>query len=128
MIRSSSLAAYLRAHARRCLDRVEPDDEGRNARCALTLLDAAAYAATLADDDPLLLVLDRAGCYGPSGRGGFDPGPVGERLICSWQGGEPRDLLLTLPAAMAMAGEEPAGEEPAGEPAEEYGGAPSGAP
>ncbi len=44
MSRSESLAAYLRAQARRCLDRVESDDGGRNARRALSLLDAAAHA------------------------------------------------------------------------------------
>ncbi|WP_378784618.1 hypothetical protein ACFMQL_04055 [Nonomuraea fastidiosa] len=74
MSRSESLAEYLRAQARRRLDRVESRDEGRNARCALALLDAAAYAATLPDDDPLIQMLDQAGCFGPLGCEEFDPG------------------------------------------------------
>lgn len=103
MSRSESLAAYLRAQARRRLDRVESNDDGRNARCALALLDAAAYAAGLPDDDPLILMLDQAGCYGPLGCEEFDPGEAGVRLIRSWTGGEPHELLLALPAAIEAA-------------------------
>jgi hypothetical protein len=85
--RSESLAAYLRAQAWRRLDRVESNDDGRNARCALALLDTAAYAASLPDDDPLILMLDQAGCFGPLG--------------CD----EPHELLLALPnAIIASAG------------------------
>ncbi|MFG1699031.1 hypothetical protein [Nonomuraea sp. NPDC049309] len=103
MSRSESLAAYLRAQARRRLDRVESRDEGRNARCALALLDAAAYAATLPDDDPLIVMLDQAGCFGPLGCEEFDPGEAGTKVIRHWEGGEPHDLLLALPAAIAAA-------------------------
>jgi len=103
--RSESLAAYLRAQARRCLDRVESDDGGRNARRALSLLDAAAYAGGLADDDPLILTLDQAGCYGPLGCESFDPGEAGTRLIRSWEGSEPHELLAALPAAIIEAQE-----------------------
>ncbi|MFC4112128.1 hypothetical protein [Nonomuraea zeae] len=103
MTRSESLAAYLRAQARRRLDRVESNDDGRNARCALALLDAAAYAAGLPDDDPIVLLLDQAGCYGPLGCESFDPGEAGTRLIRLWQGGEPHELLLALPSAIAAA-------------------------
>ncbi|MDA0632452.1 hypothetical protein OUY22_03420 [Nonomuraea sp. MCN248] len=101
MSRSESLAAYLRAQARRCLDRVESDDGGRNARRALALLDAAAYAGGLPEDDPLVLMLDQAGCYGPLGCEAFDPGEAGTRLIRAWEGAEPHELLLSLPAAIA---------------------------
>ena len=103
MSRSESLAAYLRTQARRRLDRVESRDEGRNARCALALLDAAAYAATLSDDDPLIVMLDQAGCFGPLGCEEFDPGEAGTKVIRHWEGGEPHDLLLALPAAIAAA-------------------------
>ncbi|GGO80118.1 hypothetical protein [Nonomuraea cavernae] len=100
MSRSESLAAYLRAQARRLLDRVESNDGGRNARSALALFDTAAYAAGLPDDDPLILPLDEAGCFGPLGCEEFDPGEAGVRLIRDWQGGEPHELLLALPAAI----------------------------
>ncbi|MFG1705932.1 hypothetical protein ACFLIM_22315 [Nonomuraea sp. M3C6] len=101
MSRSESLAAYLRAQARRRLDRVESNDDGRNAKSALALLDTAAYAASLPDDDPLILMLDQAGCYGPLGCERFDPGEAGTRLIRHWEGGEPHELLLALPAVIA---------------------------
>ncbi|MFI7615143.1 hypothetical protein ACIBP6_28320 [Nonomuraea terrae] len=103
MSRSESLAAYLRAQAWRRLDRVEADDDGRNARCALALLDTAAYAADLPEDDPLILMLEEAGCFGPLGREGFDPGEAGTKLIRHWEGGEPHELLLALPHAITAA-------------------------
>ncbi|QYC43807.1 hypothetical protein Nocox_31130 [Nonomuraea coxensis DSM 45129] len=102
MSRSESLAAYLRAQARRSLDRVEANDGGRNARCALALLDCAVYAAGLPEDDPLLLRLEEAGCFGPGGGEEFDPGEAGTKLVRRWEGGEPRELLLSLPAAIAV--------------------------
>ncbi|SEM50883.1 hypothetical protein [Nonomuraea pusilla] len=98
MSRSESLAVFLRAQARRCLDRVETRDDGRNARRALALLDAAAYAGSLPDDDPLIRMLDEAGCYRGAGSEEFDPGEDAVRLIRSWEG-EPHDLLLTLAGA-----------------------------
>ncbi|WP_431910682.1 hypothetical protein [Nonomuraea jabiensis] len=104
MSRSESLAAYLRAQARRRLDRVESKDGGRNARLALALLDTAAYAASLPEDDPLILMLDQAGCYGPLGCESFDPGEAGNQLIRHWDGGEPHELLLALPTAVGAAG------------------------
>ncbi|MFG3440755.1 hypothetical protein ACGF0J_26170 [Nonomuraea sp. NPDC047897] len=100
MSRSESLAAYLRAQARRRLDRVESNDGGRNARTALALLDAALCADGLTDDDALIRMLEEAGCFGPQGCGDFDPGPEGARLIRDWQGAEPYELLLALPGAM----------------------------
>ncbi|GAA2305473.1 hypothetical protein GCM10010149_64100 [Nonomuraea roseoviolacea subsp. roseoviolacea] len=104
MSRSESLAAYFRAQARRRLDRVESNDAGRNARSALALLDAAAYAAALPDDDPLIERLAEAGCFGaPGGEDGFvfDPGPEGTRMVRLWEGGEPRELILALPTVAA---------------------------
>ncbi|GLW07934.1 hypothetical protein Misp01_30640 [Microtetraspora sp. NBRC 13810] len=96
MSRSESLAEYLRAQGRWRLDRVEREDGGRNARSALALLDAAAYADTLADDDPLVEGLAMAGCFGPAGFDDFDPGPRGLALIRSWEAGEPWQLLLAV--------------------------------
>ncbi|TDE42642.1 hypothetical protein E1295_27245 [Nonomuraea mesophila] len=104
MSRSESLAAFLRVQAWRRLDRVESNDDGRNARSALALLDTAAYAAGLPDDDPLILMLDEAGCYGPLGCEGFDPGEAATRLIRRWEGGEPHELLLAIPSAIAASG------------------------
>ncbi|WP_084963818.1 hypothetical protein [Thermoactinospora rubra] len=94
MSRSQSLAEYLRAQAWRRLDRVERGDNGMNARCALALLDAAAYAADLPEDDPLIDRLQSAGCFGPLGE--FEPGEPGRRLVRDWTGGEPAELLLAL--------------------------------
>ena len=76
-------------------------DPVRTARCAAALLDAAAFAATLGDDDPDLAALTRGGCFrGPV----FDPGPKGISLARWWQFGEaasarPRDLISALAAA-----------------------------
>ncbi|MCG5219567.1 hypothetical protein [Streptosporangium sp. KLBMP 9127] len=89
---SQSVAEYLRDQAWRRLDRVERRDGGRNARCALALLDAAAYADLLDDEDPLIAGLHRAD-FGPRG---FDPGERVARLIRSWESGEPWQLLLAM--------------------------------
>lgn len=97
MGRAESMSAYLRGRARWRLDRVDPEDDGMNARCALALLDAAAYVAALEEDDPALVALARAGAFGLDGRGDF--GPVGEtsrRLIDSWTAGDPAQLLAAL--------------------------------
>jgi hypothetical protein len=48
-------------------------------------------------------MLDQAGCFGPLGCEEFDPGEAGTKLIRHWEGGEPHDLLLALPAAIAAA-------------------------
>lgn len=94
MSKSQSLAAYLRAQARRSLDRVELDDEGRNARRALALLDAACYAESLPEDDSLIDLLHRAGLFGEGAE--FEPDEQARQLIAEWCGGEPADLLLDL--------------------------------
>jgi hypothetical protein len=99
-------------------------DPVRTARCAAALLDAAAFAATLADDDPDLRALARGGCF----RGTvFDPGPKGVSLARWWQFGDaahvrPRDLIAAL--AVAAGGADSAGQggshrkpEEAGQPA-----------
>ncbi|GII91769.1 hypothetical protein [Sinosporangium siamense] len=90
MGKTEMLADFLRAQARRQLDRVEYRDDGRNARCALALLDAALYATELEEDDALIVELTEAGCFGPAQ---FDPGEEATRAVRAWEGGEPRDLL-----------------------------------
>lgn len=97
MGRAESVAAYLRSRAHWRLDRVEPEDGGRNARGALALLDAAAYVAGLAEDDPALVALARVGAFGLDGQGDFDPvDESSRRLIDSWTSGDPAELLAAL--------------------------------
>ncbi|MEV7010302.1 hypothetical protein [Streptosporangium sp. NPDC051022] len=100
MSRIESLAEYLRAQGRRKLDRVESRDDGRNARSALALLDAAAYTESLGDDDPLVDVLVEAGCFGPHGFDDFQPGDQVARLVRSWESGEPWQLLMAIRFAL----------------------------
>ncbi|GIH24537.1 hypothetical protein Aph01nite_28470 [Acrocarpospora phusangensis] len=78
MSTTETLADQLRAQARRRLDRVEPRDEGRNARLALALLDAACYVETLPAEDPLPELPE-----------------IGE-VLRHWPWGEPADLIRLL--------------------------------
>ncbi|MDH2428252.1 hypothetical protein [Sphaerisporangium sp. TRM90804] len=94
---TESLSGYLRARARWRLDRVQHKDAGWNARCALALLDAAAYVEVLPEDDPLVLALEEAGCFGAHGGGEFEPGEAVARFIDFWHEGEPWELLTALP-------------------------------
>ncbi len=79
-------------------------DPVRTARCVAALLDAAAYVAALADDDPVLAALTCAGCFrGPV----FDPGPKGISLARWWQFADgpharPYDLISALAAVAAV--------------------------
>ncbi|MBG0812703.1 hypothetical protein [Planomonospora sp. ID82291] len=100
MSRTESLAGYLRAQARRKLDRVEPRDGGRNARSALALLDATVYVEALGEDDPLLAALADVGCFGPEGTGEFRPGEEVARVVRFWEAGEPRQLLAAIRSAL----------------------------
>ncbi|MEU9884612.1 hypothetical protein [Sphaerisporangium sp. NPDC051011] len=94
---TDSLAGYLRGRARWRLDRVQSADGGWNARCALALLDAASYAESLPDDDPLIAALKDAGCFGQYGVGDFEPGEAVAKLIDFWDSGEPWELLTAIP-------------------------------
>jgi hypothetical protein len=91
------VAEFLRAQAAWRLARADGAPV-RAARCAAALLDAAAYAAALREDDEDLAALARGGCF----RGSvFDPGARGITIARSWQFGDPphagpRDLLTTL--------------------------------
>ncbi|MBG0830605.1 hypothetical protein HS041_22845 [Planomonospora sp. ID67723] len=100
MNRIASLAGYLRDQARRKLDRVEVRDKGRNARSALALLDATVYVESMADDDPFLEALEKAGCFGPQGSGEFRPGEEITRIIRFWEAGEPGELLAEIRSAL----------------------------
>lgn len=95
------MAEFLRAQAAWRLARADGDPV-RAARCAAALLDAAAYAAGLADDDRTLALLASGGCF----RGQvFDPGPRGISIARWWQyrdvpQGGPQDLVTALVAAL----------------------------
>jgi hypothetical protein len=95
------MAEFLRAQAAWRLARADGDPV-RAARCAAALLDAAAYAAGLADDDRTLAALARGGCF----RGQvFDPGPRGISIARWWQyrdapHASPQDLVAALAAAV----------------------------
>ena len=96
------MAEFLRAQAAWRLARADGDPV-RAARCAAALLDAAAYAAELADDDRALALLASNGCF----RGQvFDPGPRGISIARWWQYRDtsqagPQDLVTALAAAVA---------------------------
>jgi hypothetical protein len=98
------MAEFLRAQAAWRLARADGDPV-RAARCAAALLDAAAYAAALADNDRTLAALDRGGCF----RGQvFDPGPRGISIARWWQyrdapHASPRDLVTALAASVTTA-------------------------
>ncbi|MFC4532047.1 hypothetical protein [Sphaerisporangium dianthi] len=96
---TDSLAGHLRARARWRLDRVQTRDGDWNARCALALLDAAAYTQALPADDPLITALEDSGCFGAYGCGDFEPGEAVAKLIDSWHDGDPWELLTAIPAA-----------------------------
>ena len=95
------MAEFLRAQAAWRLARADGDPV-RAARCAAALLDAAAYAAGLADDDRTLAQLVRGGCF----RGQvFAPGPHGISIARWWQyrdapQASPKDLVTALAAAV----------------------------
>lgn len=95
--KSLMIADYLQACARWRLDRADPADDGRNARAALALLDAAAYTRALGDSERVVLRLHAAGCFI---HGRYNPGMEGEHLIRFWHydapEGSPEDLLLEL--------------------------------
>jgi hypothetical protein len=94
------VAEFLRAQAAWRLARADGDPV-RAARCAAALLDAAAYAAGLADDDRTLALMASGGCF----RGQvFDPGPRGISIARWWQYRDapqagPQDLVTALATA-----------------------------
>ncbi|WP_051712330.1 hypothetical protein [Spirillospora albida] len=93
------VADYLRPYAQWRINRADPRDDGRNARAAIALIDAAAYALLLEEDERVIVRMAIAGCFA-SGR--FDPGPEGERLVRFWHydevDGSAADLLEAVAA------------------------------
>lgn len=109
------IAACLRRYAWWRLNRADEHDEGRNARCAIALLNAAAYAAELPEDAPIITRLAESGCL--TGDGFALPEPA-ERIVRFWHyeesSGTPKDLLEAI-AAMTEPPKIPAqrdGEQP----------------
>ncbi|WP_147339689.1 hypothetical protein [Actinomadura spongiicola] len=100
MLRTRMIAHYLRPYAQWRINRPDPCDDGRNARAAIGLIDAATYVTQLEDGEPVIVRLALAGCFD---RGHFDPGPEGERLVRFWHydsvDGGPPDLLEALAAS-----------------------------
>ncbi|TYB38850.1 hypothetical protein [Actinomadura chibensis] len=99
MLRTCMIADYLRPYAQWRINRPDSHRDDRDARAAIGLIDAAAYAAQLDDAERVIIRLIVAGCF----RGGrFDPGPEGERIIRFWHyddaSGSPADLLEALAA------------------------------
>jgi hypothetical protein len=113
--KSFMIAECLRRYAWWRLNRSDEHDEGRNARSAVALLNAAAYAADLPEDAPVISQLCAAGSL--SGEEFRLPVPA-ERIVRFWHyeepGGDPNDLLNAI-AAMAEPPKIPAqrdGEQP----------------
>ena len=81
MRKSRMIAECLRRHAWWRLDRADARDDGRNARSAVALLDAAAYAADLPDDAAVIARLAAAGCFSGDE---FRLNDVAERIVRFW--------------------------------------------
>lgn len=103
------VAEFLRTQAAWRLARSEADPVAA-ARCAAALLDAAAFAASLTEEDADLVRMAHRGCFREQV---FDPGPRGVTLTRSWQYSDladasPRDLIAALAtAAVAVHGSLP---------------------
>lgn len=97
MRKTDLIADCLRRYAWWRLNRADERDEGRNARSAVALLDAAAYAAALPDDSPVVARLTAAGCFKDDK---FHLRPPAERLVRFWhyddEAGLPADLLEAI--------------------------------
>jgi hypothetical protein len=109
------IAECLRRYAWWRLNRADECDEGRNARSAIALLNAAAYAADLPEDAPVLARLSAGGSFSDEE---FHLPEAAERIVRFWHyeeaGGRPQDLLEAI-AAMARQPKIPAqrdGEQP----------------
>lgn len=115
MRKSFMIAECLRRYAWWRLNRSDEHDEGRNARSAVALLNAAAYAADLPEDATVISQLCAAGSL--SGEEFRLPVPA-ERIVRFWHyeepSGDPDDLLNAI-AAMSEPPKIPAqrdGEQP----------------
>lgn len=115
MRKTFMIAECLRRYAWWRLNRSDEHDEGRNARCAVALLNAAAYTAELPEDSP---IVNRLCAAGSVMEGEFRLPVPAERIVRFWHyeetGGNPGDLLEAI-AAMTEAPKIPAqrdGEQP----------------
>ncbi len=102
MRKTSMIAECLRRYAWWRLNRADDRDEGRNARSAIALLNAAAYAADLPEDAPVLARLSAGGNFSDEE---FRLPEAAERIVRFWHyeapGGKPEELLEAI-AAMAQ--------------------------
>src|SRR3954470_4604392 len=93
------IAECLRRYAWWRLNRSDEHDEGHNARSAVALLNAAAYAAELPEDSPVIARLCTAGTL--AGDEFRLPHPA-ERIVRYWHyeepGGDPEELLEAIAA------------------------------
>ncbi|TDD86965.1 hypothetical protein [Actinomadura rubrisoli] len=100
VLKTWMIADYLRPYTQWRINRADPCDDGRNARAAIGLIDAAAYVMQLDDDEPVIVRMAIAGCFA---RGHFDPGPEGEALIRRWHYDEavagPAELFQAVAAS-----------------------------
>ncbi|QXJ20821.1 hypothetical protein AGRA3207_001600 [Actinomadura graeca] len=100
MLRTWMIAEYLRPYAQWRINRADPGDDGRNARAAIGLIDAAVYTTQLDDGERVIVRMAAAGCFA---RGHFDPGAEGEALVRHWHydgaEGGPAELLEALAAS-----------------------------
>lgn len=115
MRKTYQIAECLRRYAWWRLNRADERDEGRHARSAVALLNAAAYAAELPDDASVVARLSANGAF--VGNEFHLPEPA-ERIVRFWHfeepGGNPEELLEAI-AAMAEPPRIPAqrdGEQP----------------
>src|SRR3954447_22776824 len=96
------IAECLRRYAWWRLNRSDEHDEGRNARSAIALLNAAAYVADLPEDAPVVMRLCQAGSL--TGEEVHLPAST-DRIVRFWHYEEPSgspDELLEAIAAMAQ--------------------------
>ncbi|MEU5882153.1 hypothetical protein [Spirillospora sp. NPDC047279] len=94
------IADYLRPYAQWRINRADTRDDGRNARAAIGLIDAASYCMQIDDGERVVVRMAIAGCFA---FGRFNPGAEGERLIRFWHyedaSGGPAELLEAVAAA-----------------------------
>ena len=115
MRKTFMIAECLRRYAWWRLNRADERDEGRNARSAIALLNAAAYVADLPEDASVITRLSECGGFSDEE---FRLPEAAERIVRFWHyeefAGGPEDLLEAI-AAMALSPKIPAqrdGEQP----------------
>jgi len=102
VLKTWMIAEYLRPYAQWRINRADPCDDGRNARAAIGLIDAAAYVTHLDERERVIVRMDSAGCFA---LGHFDPGIEGETLVRHWHYDKAEDGPAELFEALAVAAE-----------------------